>query len=77
MAPRTSAVNPVPQPKTRPQSKNNCHNCVTVGANAIAIDIKQAAVTMILRKPNLAIKIAAKGPSKPNSAKRTANTDDN
>ena len=38
--------------------------------------MKLAAVTMMRRSPKRAMKIAANGPSSPNRAKRTANTDE-
>jgi hypothetical protein len=77
IAPSTSAVSPVPQPSTRPHSKNSCQSCVMPVASTIAAAMKPAAVIMMRRKPKRAMKTAANGPSRPNSAKRTANTDDN
>ena len=76
MAPSTSAVKPVPQPSTNPHSTNSCHSCVTAEASAIALAISVADVTMMRRSPKRPTKMAANGPSRPNRAKRTANTED-
>ncbi len=76
MAPRTSAVRPVPAPSSTPQSRNSCHSCVTRVASASDTAMKTEAVTMTRRRPKRVMNIAANGPIRPKSTKRTANTDE-
>jgi len=42
----------------------------------MATAMNEAAATMIVRRPKRPMNTAANGPSSPNSAKRTANTDE-
>jgi hypothetical protein len=76
MVPSTSAVRPVPQPSSTPQSRKSCQSAVTRVASTSATAMKVDAAIITRRSPKRRMKTAANGPSRPNSAKRTANTED-
>src|SRR5256885_3357291 len=71
-APSTSAVRPVPMPSSRLHSKNRCHSCVACVTIAMAPPTRARPMHITARSPKRSIITAANGPSRPNSAKRSA-----
>jgi hypothetical protein len=63
-------------PSSTPQSTKSCQSAVTPVASASDKAMNVDAATITRRRPKRLMNIAAKGPSSPNRAKRTANTDD-
>ncbi len=72
----TSAVMPEPMPSMMPQNNTRCQNWVICVASARPAATRVSAVTTTLRRPKRSIRMAANGPIRPNSTKRTASADE-
>ncbi|MNT56831.1 hypothetical protein D3C72_1941650 [compost metagenome] len=72
----TSAVMPEPSPSRMPHKATRCQNCVMRVASSMPAAIRPRATQMTLRKPKRSIRMAANGPIKPNSTKRTARAEE-
>lgn len=76
VAPSTMAIRPVPMPTATPHSRTSCQIWLMNSEAPRPAMMMDNAASTTRRTPNLFIKAAAKGPIKPNSAKRMARAAD-
>ncbi len=72
VAPRTSAVMPVPRPTTIPQNSIRCHTALIIIVPMMPSTISVTAKITTGRTPKRLMKAAANGPIRPNSISRIA-----
>ncbi len=65
IAPRTSAIAPVPMPMSRPQSSQSCHGAVITVVRPLATPTTTSELATVRRTPHRSITAAANGAVRP------------